>query len=43
MSEKTKHLPHKIELNLREVAQLFNTMDPAPFPEKDLDSDVGLL
>jgi hypothetical protein len=40
MSEKPKHPPHKIELNLREVGQLFNTMDPAPFPEKDLDSDA---
>ena len=40
MNEKPKHPPHKIELNLREVAQLFNTMDPAPFPEKDLDGDA---
>src|SRR5674476_296317 len=40
MSEKPKHPPHKIELNLREVGQLFNTMDPAPFPEKDLDNDA---
>ena len=40
MSEKPKHAPHKIELNLREVGQLFNTMDPAPFPEKDLDGDA---
>ncbi|MDR3457956.1 MAG: hypothetical protein P4N60_10955 [Verrucomicrobiae bacterium] len=40
MSEKTRNLPHKIELNLREVGQLFNTMDPAPFPEKDLDADA---
>ena len=34
------HTPHRIELNLREVGQLFNTMDPAPFPEKDLDADA---
>jgi hypothetical protein len=40
MREKSKKTPHKIELNLREVGQLFNTMDPAPFPEKDLDSDA---
>jgi len=40
MTGKTKHPPHKIELNLREVGQLFNTMDPAPFPEKDLDGDA---
>jgi hypothetical protein len=40
MREKAKSPPHKIELNLREIGQLFNTMDPAPFPEKDLDSDA---
>ena len=40
MSDKPKNPAHKIELNLREVGQLFNTMDPAPFPEKDLDSDA---
>ena len=27
-------------MNLREIGQLFNTMDPAPFPEKDLDGDA---
>ena len=37
---KLAHTPHHIELNLREVGQLFNTMDPAPFPEKDLDGDA---
>ncbi|HXT13819.1 MAG TPA: hypothetical protein VN873_19880 [Candidatus Angelobacter sp.] len=31
---------HRIELNLREVSQLFNTMDPSPFHEKDLDRDA---
>jgi len=30
----------RIELNLREVGQLFNTMDPSPFHEKDLDREV---
>jgi len=40
MSEKPKLSAHKIELNLREVGQLFNTMDPAPFSDKDLDSDA---
>jgi hypothetical protein len=40
MFAKTKHPPHKIELNLRGISQLFNTMDPAPFPEKDLDGDA---
>jgi hypothetical protein len=31
---------HHIELNLRDLHQLFNTMDPAPFHEKDLDHDA---
>ena len=31
---------HRIELNLREVGQLFNTMDPSPFHEKDLDDEA---
>jgi len=33
-------LPHRIELNLRDVSRLFNTMDPSPFHEKDLDHDA---
>jgi hypothetical protein len=28
---------HHIELNLRDLNQLFNTIDPSPFPDKDLD------
>jgi hypothetical protein len=40
MFTKPKHPPHRIELNLREVGQLFNTMDPAPFSDKDLDQDA---
>ena len=31
---------HHIELNLRDVNQLFNTMDPSPFNERDLDHDA---
>jgi hypothetical protein len=31
---------HTIELSLRDVNQLFNTMDPSPFHEKDLDHDA---
>jgi hypothetical protein len=31
---------HRIELNLREISQLFNTMDPSPFHEKDLDHNA---
>jgi hypothetical protein len=31
---------HRIEINLRDINQLFNTMDPSPFHEKDLDADA---
>jgi len=31
---------HHIELNLQAIEQLFNTMDPSPFHEKDLDHDA---
>ena len=31
---------HHIELNISDVNQLFNTMDPSPFHEKDLDHDA---
>lgn len=29
---------NQLELNLRELAQLFNSMDPSPFHERDLDA-----
>jgi hypothetical protein len=32
---------HHIELNLGDIDQLFNTMDPLPFHEKDLDDDAA--
>ena len=32
--------PHYIRLKLRDVLQLFNSMDPSPFIEKDLDADA---
>jgi hypothetical protein len=32
--------PHTISLKLREMSQLFNSMDPSPFIEKDLDDDA---
>jgi hypothetical protein len=32
--------PHRVELNLRDINQLFNTIDPSPFREKDLDRDA---
>jgi hypothetical protein len=32
--------PVRIELRLRELAQLFNSMDPSPFVDRDLDRDA---
>jgi len=32
--------PVRIEVRLRELAQLFNSMDPSPFSERDLDGDA---
>ena len=32
--------PARIEVRLRELAQLFNSMDPSPFHERDLDGDA---
>jgi hypothetical protein len=31
---------HSIKLKLRDMNQLFNSMDPSPFIEKDLDDDA---
>jgi len=31
---------HTIRLKLRDISQLFNSMDPSPFIEKDLDDDA---
>ena len=31
---------HSIQLRLREISQLFNSLDPSPFNEKDLDHDA---
>jgi hypothetical protein len=37
----TGHAPaHRLDLRLRELGQLFNSMDPAPFLERDLDRDA---
>jgi len=33
--------PHFIRLKLHDVNQLFNSMDPSPFIEKDLDDDAA--
>lgn len=35
-----QHPPYRIELKLRDISQLFNSMDPSPFHEKDLDRDA---
>lgn len=32
--------PATIQLRLREIAQVFNSMDPSPFHERDLDADA---
>ena len=34
------HTDGIIEVKLRELGQLFNSLDPTPFPEKDLDADA---
>ena len=35
-----KRTPHRIEVFVDRIEQLFNSMDPSPFPEKDLDHDA---
>ena len=37
---RTVAAPHLIELRLRELPQLFNSLDPTPFHHKDLDPDA---
>ena len=39
-SRGTKASSGLIEVRVREVAQLFNSMDPSPFHERDLDADA---
>jgi hypothetical protein len=34
------HAPGRIDLKLRELAQLFNSLDPSPFLDRDLDRDA---
>ena len=36
----TKRTPHRIEVFVDRIEQLFNSMDPSPFPERDLDHDA---
>jgi hypothetical protein len=33
-------VPNHIQLNLRDITQLFNTIDPSPFQERDLDRNA---
>ncbi|HEX9812330.1 MAG TPA: hypothetical protein VGA88_09625 [Burkholderiales bacterium] len=40
MTEKHHDHPRRIELKLHDISQLFNSMDPSPFHEKDLDADA---
>jgi len=40
MTSTTAHHVHRLELRLRELAQLFNSMDPAPFLNRDLSPDA---
>jgi len=35
-----KRAPHRIEIFVDRIEQLFNSMDPSPFQEKDLDQDA---
>jgi hypothetical protein len=34
------HPPHRIEIKLHDINQLFNTLDASPFHEQDLDADA---
>ncbi|MBL9152380.1 MAG: hypothetical protein JNK37_07845 [Verrucomicrobiales bacterium] len=36
----TANPPHLIELKVSDIHQLFNSMDPSPFHERDLDRDA---
>lgn len=36
----SRNAPHLIEVKVNEVHQLFNSMDPSPFHERDLDHDA---
>jgi hypothetical protein len=39
--DETRHPAAQIELQLREVKQLFHTLDPSPFRERSLDEAAG--
>jgi len=40
MASNPVHPPRRVELNLHEMNQLFNSMDPSPFVDKDLDREA---
>jgi hypothetical protein len=40
MAEQAPTADNAIELRVEEISQLFNTLDPFPFREKDLDADA---
>lgn len=40
MATTSAHHPVRINLKLRELAQLFNSLDPSPFLDRDLDDDA---
>jgi hypothetical protein len=40
MGEQPRPAPNAIELRIEDISQLFHTLDPFPFREKDLDKDV---
>ena len=40
MNTELKILPGRIELKLQDINQLFNSLDPSPFPEQELDIDA---
>src|SRR2546425_2579831 len=39
-ADRQKPAARRIELNVKDITQLFNSMDPSPFHEKDLDHDA---
>jgi hypothetical protein len=40
MSERSRIAVNAIEIRIESVAQLFHSLDPSPFNEKDLDKDA---
>ena len=40
MPEQIESAGHSIELRIEDVSQLFHTLDPFPFRERDLDKEA---